>query len=190
MVMGRILAIATAALAVLGLAVAGAGAAPAAGQMITITNVSVSPDRHVTVDWTGPPNGIEFGSLQIATKPDAGTDGNFFSENVVEYDLLTKGQKHWVGTDPLQAAGTYYARVTGWWDGYGPGDYTNYGVVYSQVVPFDAAPICQKVLVTPGHYVKKVVRKAHWVKRNGKRVWVKAVYKKVWVKPVYREDCH
>jgi hypothetical protein len=188
--MGRILAIAAAALAALGLAVAVARAAPAAGQMITITNVSVSPDRHVTVDWTGPPNGIEFGALEIATKPDIGTDGEFFSENVVVYDLLTKGQQHYVGSDPLEAPGTYYVLVNGWWNGYSPDDYTNYGVVYSQVVPFDAAPICQKVIVKPGHWVKKLVRRGHWVKRKGHRVWVKPVYKKVWVRPVYRDDCH
>jgi hypothetical protein len=188
--MGRIFVIAVAVFSAFGLAVTVAGAAPAAGQMITITNVLVSPDRHVTVDWTGPPNGIEFGALQIATKPDTGTDGDFFSENRVVFDLLTKGQQHYVGSDALRAPGTYYVRVTGWWDGYSPDDYVNYGVVYSQVSAFDAAPICQRVLVTPGHYVKKLVRKGHWVKRNGKRVWVKPVYRKVWVAPVYRNDCH
>lgn len=188
--MRRMSAIAAAALAALGLSVAVAGATSTAGQMITITNVSVSPDRHVTVDWTGPQNGIEFGALQIATKPDQGTDGDFFSENTVVFDLLAKGQQHYVGSEPLEKPGTYYLRVDGWWDGYSPEDYENYGVVYSQVVSFTAAPICVKVLVKPGHWIKKLVRKGRWVKRNGKRIWIKPVYKKVWVKPVYRTDCH
>jgi hypothetical protein len=167
-----------------------AGAAGAAGQMIAITNVSVSADRHVTVDWTGPPNGFEFGAIEIATKPDVGTDGDFFSENLVEYDLLTKGQQHWVGSDPIKQPGTYYVRVTGWWDGYSADDYVNYGSVYSQVVPFTANPICTKALVTPGHWTKKVLRKAHWTTRKGHRVWVKTTYKKVWVQPAYKTECH
>ena len=168
-----------------------ATASPQAGQMITITNVSVSPDRHVTVDWTGPPAaGIEHGVVQIATKPDTGTDGDFFTENRVGYDLLAKGQQHYVSTDALQAPGTYYVRVTGWWNGYSDDDYVNYGTVYSQVVAVDAPAICAQALVTPGHYVKKVVRKGRWVVRNGVRAWIKPVYKKAWVKPVYRHNCH
>ncbi len=51
-------------------------------------------------------------------------------------------------------------------------------------------PICQQVVVKAGHYVKKLVRRAHWEKRNGHRVWVKAKYAKVWVKPVYQTACH
>jgi len=181
------------ALAVVGaLALAlGATASPQAGQMITITNVSVSPDRHVTVDWTGPPAaGIEHGALQIATKPDTGTDGDFFTENRITYDLLDKGQQHYVSTDALPAPGTYYVRVTGWWNGYSDDDYVNYGSVSSQVASVDAPAICAQVLVTPGHYVKKVVRKGRWVVHNGARTWNKPVYKKVWVDSVYRQNCH
>ena len=172
------------------LATAATGAT-AAGQMINITSVSVSPDRHVTVDWTGPPaNGIEWGSVEIATKPDAGTDGRFFRENVILNDSLTDHQQHWVGSEALTAPGTYYVRVSGWWDGYSSSDYENYGTVYSQVVPFTVNPTCTQVVVSAGHYVKKLVRKGHSVKRNGNSVWVKPVYKKVWIAPVYKQECH
>jgi hypothetical protein len=198
-------------LAVIGLlaVVIAVPAASGAGQMIDITAATVGPDRHVTVDWTGPPNGIEFGALEVATKPDRGTDAHFFEENVVVFDLLDRGQQHYVSSEALQGPGTYYVAVRGWWDGYGPDDYENYGVVYSQVVTMTAEPICVTVVVTPGHWTKKLVRKGHWmqklvrkghwIKRNGKRAWVKPVYKKVWVKPVYkkvwvkpvtRQDCH
>lgn len=55
---------------------------------------------------------------------------------------------------------------------------------------------CAKVLVKKGHYSRKLVRRGHWLKRdghvvrrNGKRVWVKASYRRVYHRPVYRTQC-
>ena len=78
----------------------------------------------------------------------------------------------------------------------------------SQVIPLTIQPICTQTVVTQGHYTKKLVKRAHWLLRHGKRVkwsnryhrpqyvkrhghvWVKAVYKQVWVPPVYSTQCH
>ena len=111
--MKRMSAIAAAALAALGLSVAVAGATPTAGQMITITNVSASADRHVTADWTWSAERHRVRRAPNRHKPDQGTDGDFFSENRVVFDLLAKGQQHYVGSEPLEKPGTHYLRVEG-----------------------------------------------------------------------------
>lgn len=146
------------------------GAATASGP-ITITAASV-PNRHVSITWVGPP--IEFGAVQIATRPETGTDGDFFSENRVEYAILAAGQSAWLSSDPI-GPGTYYVRVDGWDNHCTFYDY-GYGItgwlgcdVYSNIVQFTVNPIC----------VKKLVRKGYWTKRNGRRIHHKPIYKTV-----------
>lgn len=43
-----------------------------------------------------------------------GSDGNFFSENRVQYDVFFhKGRTNWLDSEPIKP-GTYYVRVDGW----------------------------------------------------------------------------
>jgi hypothetical protein len=153
-----------------GLALIGAASATASGP-ITITSASVA-NRHVSITWVGP--NIQFGAVQIATSPQTGTNGDFFSENRVQFDLLAQGQTAWLDSDPI-TPGTYYARVDGWDDQCNFNDY-GYGItgwtgcdVYSNIVQFTVDPICGK----------RLVRSSYYTKRNGRRIWHKPVYKTV-----------
>jgi hypothetical protein len=140
---------------------------------ITVTSVTLI-NRHVTATWSGP--AISFGAVQIATRLDTGTDGDFFTENRVEYELLAAGQTTWTGSDQIEHPGTYFLRVDGWDDqctfyDYGEGITGWFGCdTYSNIVQFTVEPIC----------VKKLVRRGYWTKRPGhKRVWHKPVFKTV-----------
>ena len=166
--------------AILALAGILAGSALAQGP-ITITSARVQPDQHLNIAWSGPSNGIEFGAIQLATRPDTGSDGNFYTENRIDFELLSKGQTFWVATDPLPVitkAGTLtlYARVSGWDDycqfvDYGDGITDWLGCeAYSPVYSFPITSVCHRVVVKPGHRV-----------RRGKR--------RIWVKPIYRNVC-
>jgi len=126
------------------------------------------------VTWTGPY--VEFGAVQIATRPETGSDGNFFSENRVGYSaFFDKGRTNWLESEPIKP-GTYYVRVDGWDPQCTFYDY-GYGITgwegcdtYSNVVQFTVSPVCRKVLV----------RRGYWTKRaNSSRVWHKPIYKKV-----------
>src|SRR3954470_6385741 len=77
-------------------------------QTASITSVSQT-SRHPVVDWTLPA-GVEADAIEIASKPDVGTDGQFFTENVKVFDLLDTTQTHYVGTDQLDY-GTYYVHI-------------------------------------------------------------------------------
>jgi hypothetical protein len=66
----------------------------------------------------------------------------------------------------------------------------------SCAAPTASAPVCQKVLVKKGHSSRKLVRRGHWLKRDGKvvrrhgrRIWVKAKYRRVYHKPVFKTTC-
>jgi hypothetical protein len=68
--------------------------------------------RHPAARWTLPPN-VEAWSVQVATRPDRGSDGQFFSENVVVFDLVRATDTEWLDADRLKA-GTYYVHVRGY----------------------------------------------------------------------------
>jgi hypothetical protein len=75
-----------------------------------LTSVS-HVDRHPSATWTLPP-GVVPQVAEVATSPATSTDGYFFSENVVAFDLLQRGQTNWVYNSQLDP-GTYYAHISG-----------------------------------------------------------------------------
>lgn len=66
--------------------------------------------RHAQATWSLAP-GAEAQVLEIATSPEAGSDGYFFSENVKRFELLEAGQTEWLDSDTLDV-GTYYVHVS------------------------------------------------------------------------------
>jgi hypothetical protein len=155
---------------------------------ITITHAGIT-QGHLNATWTGPysasaPAVIVLADdpfIEIATRPDVGTDGYFFTENVLTNDLIPSGQRQWLDSDqlsPPKQAGLYqlYARVHAWdswatWDDYF-GEYDG-GVVWSAVTPFTLTAVGNRVVTRRGHYVYR------WVHGKRRRVWVKPTYKTV-----------
>jgi hypothetical protein len=126
--------------------------------------------------WSAPPT--DFGAIETASRPDTGSDGHFFTENTVSFDMTTQGQTSWLDSHPLappKAAGTYvgYVRVSGWDPqahfvdyGYGITDWLG-DYIFSPVQQFTLIAVQHRVLVTRGHFVK----------RGKRRVWVRPVYR-------------
>jgi hypothetical protein len=139
---------------------------------IRIASVTV-PYRHVSVRWTGPY--LKLGYVQIATRPDTGTDGWFLPENRIRYDYwLDPGRTNWIDKEAIKP-GTYYLRVDGWDDECTLFDYGN-GTTgwlgcdsFSDIVRFTVKPICKRRLARRGYYVC----------RNGRRIWHKPLYRNV-----------
>ena len=80
-------------------------AAPPA--ILTVGQVS----RHPTATWSLP-TGVESRVIEVATDPATGSDGYFFSENVVALDVPTSTDTSWTYTYQLDP-GTYYVHVGG-----------------------------------------------------------------------------
>ena len=67
--------------------------------------------RHPTATWSLP-TGVESRVIEVATDPATGSDGYFFSENVVALDVPTSTDTSWTYTYQLDP-GTYYVHVGG-----------------------------------------------------------------------------
>jgi hypothetical protein len=141
---------------------------------LNVTSINVSPDRHVTVTWSGPY--LDFGVVQIATQPSIGSDGDFFHENWLRFDLLGAGQASWTDSEQIEHAGTYYLRVRGWDPQVEFRDY-GYGITawlggetYSGTYNFTVQPICNRIVARRGYYTKRP---------HHKRVWHKPTFKTV-----------
>jgi hypothetical protein len=177
---------------------------------------TVNSDRSVSVSWNVPA-GESQGVFVINTTSLKDATGELpfdaVGDPTIEDDLLNTGWTSYK-TLPLDMTitqpTTVYAQVQ-LDDPYGDGScsqgdlFTNCD---SQVIPLTIQPICTKTVVTPGHYAKKLAKRAHWLLHHGKRVkwskryqrpqyvkrhgyvWVKATYRRVWVPPVYTNDCH
>src|SRR5262245_14112779 len=65
--------------------------------------------RHPKATWTLAP-GAQARVIEIATSPEAGSDGYFFTENVKVFDTLEDTQTQWLDSDALDT-GTYYVHV-------------------------------------------------------------------------------
>lgn len=76
-------------------------------QLVAVTQAA----GHVTVTWQLPTDGSTSFRVQIASHPDAGGDGEFFSENIVADDILSDGQTSWTDIDALPA-GIYFVHVS------------------------------------------------------------------------------
>ena len=97
-----LLAAAVAALAIAPQAVA------APPTLLTVGHVN----RHPTATWSLPP-GVESRVVEVATSPAAASDGYFFFENVVAFDVPEPSQTSWVYGFQLDP-GTYYVHVAGY----------------------------------------------------------------------------
>ena len=83
----------------------------ALAQPPALSSVTVSADRHPSAAFSAPAAGLL--AVYFASKPDRGSDGSFFEENIVTEDLLTIDEIQagsWTGSDRLDP-GTYYAMV-------------------------------------------------------------------------------
>lgn len=69
-------------------------------------------NRHPSADWTLPAN-VRASVVEVATSPDVASDGQFFSENVEMFDLLSEADTHYLAADRLKP-GTYYVHVRGY----------------------------------------------------------------------------
>lgn len=88
--------------------------APAIAEAAPPSLVAVGhTQQHPTAQWTLPP-GVQPQVIEIATQPTVGTDGSFFSENRVLFDLLDDGQTVYTSSDTRLKTGiTYYVHING-----------------------------------------------------------------------------
>lgn len=174
-----------------------------AASPVQIVSATVNADRSVSIGWNIP-GGYYGGDLII--NPTSATDSTGempFGDTTIDYRLFGPGRTHYK-TLPLnmtvQQPVTVYVQVQ-LIDPYDTGRGCQQGAYLvdcdSQVVALTVAPICGKVLVKAGYYSKRMVRRGHWlrrdghfVRRHGRRVWVKAVYRRVYHPPVYQTRCH
>ena len=85
----------------------GSSEAQAAGPVL----VSVGHvQRHPEATWTLPA-GADAWTLEIATQPATGSDGSFFDENRVVFEILSRTQTHYLSSGQL-GFGTYYLHVS------------------------------------------------------------------------------
>lgn len=94
-------------LVLLGAAVAPASAAGAPPTLQSAGHVQRHPDVRFSApfsDWV---------VVYVSRRPDRGSDGSFFSEHIVDTDILTAAEiatGRWLSSDPLEP-GTYYVAV-------------------------------------------------------------------------------
>jgi hypothetical protein len=103
----------------LGLAIAGGTVVvlptPATGAPPVLISAS-HEDGHPKATWSIPPGVDEMGVVEVATAPQRGSDGYFFSENVEIFDLLEERQVSYLSSEAL-FPGTYYLHVSSYdWD--------------------------------------------------------------------------
>lgn len=178
-----------------------------------LATATVNADRSISVAWNLSSN-ASGDVVTVSTSNATDSTGEMAWDpgtNLSYSDNLGAGQTSYT-TTPLDMTitqpTTIYLQVwlvmpywDGWnWSGCGQG---NQGVLVdsdcdSQVLALTVQPICAQtvvtagyyntVTVTVGHYVKKLVKQAHFTKRNGRRIRVKATYRKVWVPPVTQQQ--
>jgi hypothetical protein len=177
---------------------------------------TANPDRSISVNWNIPASTYG-GAFIVNTTSTTDFTGelpfDYVGDPTIDFDLIQSGWTTYK-TLPLNMTitqpTTVYAQVQ-LIDPFNDGSCTqgDFGAdCDSQVIPLTIQPICSQTVVTPGHYTKKLLKRAHWLRRHGKRVkwskryhrpqyakrhgyvWVKATYKQVWVTPVYETQCH
>lgn len=98
-------------LALVALVLALAIAESASAQPPVLSSVTVSSDRHPSARFSAPKAGDA--TIYFASKPDRGSDGSFFQENIADVDFLTSDEIQsgsWVSSDQLDP-GTYYVML-------------------------------------------------------------------------------
>lgn len=82
--------------------------ASAAPTLLTVGHVN----RHPTATWSLP-SGVESAVVEAATSPAMASDGYFFDENLVAFDVPEPTQTSWVDGSQREP-GTYYVHVAGY----------------------------------------------------------------------------
>lgn len=91
-------------------------------------------NRHPSADWTLPPN-VEASVIEIATRPETASDGQFFLENVEVFDHIRETDTHYLAADWLKP-GNYYVHVRGYDNSCLVTDFrTPCGPVWSNILP-------------------------------------------------------
>lgn len=67
---------------------------------------------HPSATWLLPP-GVETAVIEVATDPATGTDGYFFTENTVAFDIPEPSTTYWLSSSPLPP-GAYFVHVAGY----------------------------------------------------------------------------
>lgn len=99
------------AITLLSLAAALVFVSSASAQPPVLSSVTVSADRHPSAQFSAPK--ASDATIYFASKPDRGTDGAFYSENIVAVDFLTTDAIQagsWTYSDQLDP-GTYYVML-------------------------------------------------------------------------------
>lgn len=189
-------------------------ASPALADPRISATATVDANRMVTWTWNVPA-GSYGGSVII--NPTAQTDSTGalpFSGTTIDFHTVGAGTTTYYSGVPLDMTITaptiVYAQVQ-LIDPFGDGSCTQGDFQTdcdSQVIPLTIQPICTTTIVTPAYYSKKLVKRAHYLRRNGHyvkwtkryhrpkyakkhgRVWVNAVYKRVYHPAVTQQSCH
>ena len=85
-------------------------ASPAVAAPPVLTSVG-HVQRHPEARWTLPPTGAPAWVLEIARRPETGSNGYFFEENRVVFEILERTQTHFLDDERLDP-GTYYVHVS------------------------------------------------------------------------------
>jgi len=67
--------------------------------------------RHPEANWVLPPTASRAWVLEIARRPETGSNGYFFEENRVVFEILDRAQTHFLDDERLDV-GTYYVHVS------------------------------------------------------------------------------
>ena len=85
--------------------------APSAIAAPPVLSSASATGGHVAATWTLPP-GVLARVVEVASSPETGSDGYFFKEHVVLFDLLDDAQTSYLSTERIPP-GTYYVHVAG-----------------------------------------------------------------------------
>ncbi len=146
---------------------------------IGIVFAGVQPDQRIAVSWTEPVQQIDdVGAIQFSYSSATTSDGNFTQAGTIGYQAIPGSSRKFVFSNPWPAARTpqsltLYVSIFGWDDACAaataaPGSTQNLAAckIWSPVTAFTIYSKCQRVVATPGHYVK----------RGKQRVFIKPVY--------------
>jgi len=75
----------------------------------------------------------DYAVIEVATRPDVGSDGKFYSENVVIWDLVNYPQKWYKSSSTKLKSGTYYWHIS---HSGSCGDSVDYHTVFSSMWSF------------------------------------------------------
>lgn len=137
----------------IGAVVALVSPATAAAVNAPVLNSVGHVNRHPEARWTLPPY-VQASVVEVARSAETASDGSFFTENVVVFDIAGETDTHWLYASQL-GPGRYYVHVKGWDDSCFHTNFeTECGPAWSNVLPLtipNAPPRIASVKVTPSY---------------------------------------